>query len=1657
MSDAIAPEKMEFRVVSPKVPMPGLDALHERLQGIHDLWMKVNASMANLSTGSLFKRTQAELKDIFGRAAGSNKTISVEQAAAAAGIPNLKDFQAYIARWKSSHKELFRQVFSGGGAEFRTLDKAAEFTQKYFTSALRNARNPIEAMQAAFGKGGSSAPAAGPITASVSGPIQLIIPASQIVARVEGAVAASGGGAGGSAGGGGKGKLGPLGELPGGEGGATTLEKLTEGKNSRRFSRKELVKLGEEVETFFKQVENEFEQIKTVTTKNPVKKAQEKFRAQLSELQRNLTSALGGELNPTEIAKLYRRQAELLRSLAGGKNAAQLKELGLGSLADRTLGLATGFESRATTLDAKTQAKAAETARRQEKESEKLRTQMAAAARKDYENLWGQLLKEKDLSQSAAMKDAERRAKQDVRNQRARDRASENLGKLMNQEALGALSEAEGHQLLNALKASGFNVEQTKKSGNRARGTASTTYTATKDDGGRHYETQVRFNFKDGKAVSADVSELNRKLKETRAEAGALGGDFVRNTAKVVTWAASVGVLYKTIELASTSMRSLIDSGVQMARLDQVFTKIGGSTMDLTRDTIALAAANGRSRQEAMESAIQWSRLGLTRAQVNEAVRTSLIAANIAEISSAEATDKLSSIMMAYSLRVSDLRTVMAELNAVSNTFNVTNADMLEGLTRTAAVAKQARVPLSELIGMVGATVGGTGQSGATVGNMLKTVMSRLSDANLQKEMRQQFKIEVTAEGGSELKSFSQILAEMFVRYQDLSSAQRQSLLFQTAGATQVNRLQALLDNYVRAQVLAINAQLNLNSAERENEKIKATLRNQLQGLTSEWERFVAIQGSRGPAQALGGISETFRNVLALMNTGAGSGIATGFLAMLTAASAKVALVGLQMKSTAGSAGFLGQTMKRVAEAAGALNTISGSVIASFVSRTQANRGDTFLGLPTGRAMAGVGSATNQINIWAEASLRAANAMKASGAAGAAFFRVMGVGLRTLAVATAALSEFIAPMIVFWAASKMFNAGMEAIGLSSDKANARLAGFNEEVAKAREGANAFAQASNLFRTAGRALDNMRDPKARARFIEQINEVAFLGEEDDAARKQKQDALTREMQLLDQQGRGAENKARWEKISLEYVREETSRRAEAVARTAQAASVAREELKRLKDADASWYGRFGRNSRRTAIAAKEREAFELDDEGVKLRNAETAALERRLDADDKHLTSLERQKMALESIAEIYRMMAPDSRGGAARMQIVGNEAQVQALQRQRDQLNEQLRAFANSGQANGLESKQISDQLKQKQVELNRLMGMSPKEIDTFELNAISKGKLSLFGTDMSKESHPARIQALRDEIVALKTRGDALANMIPIEEQSARKQLQLTEEKIRALNRESEALRSTLQLRDTADRIAFGQRQAGLDVTPFDVGPTDIDRILNRRKAAIQQMHALMQDPGALNNALSLAKIYGLQNQIMQDGLELRMRVVEAEREINQIMVDRNKEFRNSLLMSGPGELLRKLAAMRMNSRGVGMGQFLTLGGGMRQDLMNLNPGQFDPRVWDLRRAIQNAGPQLPDEQFFKGQKEFEQALLWLAGHLKNFPNLVEVATATGQLATEARNAAAALGQFPGLLINLVDEVRAYLTQDGNGGGLTPRDASMLGLQLGMPMITPF
>lgn len=386
--------------------------------------------------------------------------------------------------------------------------------------------------------------------------------------------------------------------------------------------------------------------------------------------------------------------------------------------------------------------------------------------------------------------------------------------------------------------------------------------------------TQADAARKGGQSAAREaIGMTNRFTEATRNSGHALAfhtSSMLRNAATFVQWYIPAQAAMGALSAFTTGLREAVAVDRQFATLQAVFRGSSEEAQKLKEDTLALAAANGRAADEAMSAAIGWSRLGLTRVQVSEAVRTSLMAANVAEVDAGYATEKLSAIYAGYKLNVQDLPVLLSQLNAISNRYNVTNKDLLEGITRVAATARSVGVEMMDLQGIIASGVA-TGRSGAEIGNAFKYVITNTSQPEKVAKLKENFDFDMTKPTG-ELKDYLEIMRDMAELYPKLNSYQKQMFLFQTAGARQASKFADMLENFNQGQAKTIQAALDPESAMRENEKIVASLSSQLEALQSEWTALMTALGDTGLfdliAQELSNLSDQLRRASDLLNLG---------------------------------------------------------------------------------------------------------------------------------------------------------------------------------------------------------------------------------------------------------------------------------------------------------------------------------------------------------------------------------------------------------------------------------------------------------------------------------------------------------------------------------------------------------------------------------------------------------------------------------------------------------------------------------------------------------------------------------------------------------------------------------------------------------------------
>lgn len=571
-----------------------------------------------------------------------------------------------------------------------------------------------------------------------------------------------------------------------------------------------------------------------------------------------------------------------------------------------------------------------------------------------------------------------------------------------------------------------------------------------------------------GALLDARLEKVNTRLAESAREGGWAGRTFLNNTRNFMAWSASAAAVFGGLQLIHSGFESLKEIDSTTAILRTVLNGTEQDVISLRTQVLQLAADNGRGAAEAMDAAVRWARFGLSVEQTAEAVRVSLKAANVAEISTAEASQQLAAIYGSYGLEVKDLSTVLNQLNTVSNNFNVTNKDLLAGLARSSAIAKQAGLGFSELTALIGTGTGRTGRPGQEMGNAIKAVISALAKPENQDFMAK-MGVPVKEQSGA-MKGFSDVLREMYLRYNELSHAEQQEMLVKVGGARQVSRLATLLDGYIQAQYLSIMATRDQSSADRENANIRNSLISQLQSIGTEFQKLTLDSAEAGKNgffdvsmnQNMVRFLEMFSNFLRLTDKIPGGLAPVGV--MLGLMTGRLLTTAVAMDTGARKAGFLGHSLNQLRAIYSDLWATVAQLNAQLVEQ------DTLMGRMTAKTMGvKVGATAEEIgNIG---------------------------GMRKLTGMVVGLLPMLARFAGYWLLASAAMAGINWIfrqfQSDAERATAKMAGFNAELERLKalaEGAKATARLGGTLEK-GFAHLAQRNPEAARQALQQFGSVS----------------------------------------------------------------------------------------------------------------------------------------------------------------------------------------------------------------------------------------------------------------------------------------------------------------------------------------------------------------------------------------------------------------------------------------------------------------------------------------------------------------------------------------------------------------------------------------
>lgn len=395
--------------------------------------------------------------------------------------------------------------------------------------------------------------------------------------------------------------------------------------------------------------------------------------------------------------------------------------------------------------------------------------------------------------------------------------------------------------------------------------TIETKWSALKNDHGLNAQlNQLKVSL--GRVNSqADFSKWKAQLSAFRAEVKAAGKDtlslgdvFKNNLAKVSQWIGATTIIFKTWQTLREGFDVVKDLDNALIDLKKTTDATEEQYRSFYYTANQTAKELGASTKDIIQQTADWARLGYSLDEASTLSRNSAIFSAVSEdLDLTEATDGLVSMLKAFKeLDVNDsLDGIISKINEVGNNFAVSNADIVDSLTRSSSAMAAANNTFEQTVALATAATEITRDS-SQVGNALKTISMRLRGYDEETETYSDDLKEITgdianltkvasnnnqgislfeADDPNTYRSTYDILKDIADIWNEISDKNQAQLLEKLFGKQRAQVGAALISNFKQAEKAMDAMAGSAGSASKELERAQDSIVFKLNALKETW------------------------------------------------------------------------------------------------------------------------------------------------------------------------------------------------------------------------------------------------------------------------------------------------------------------------------------------------------------------------------------------------------------------------------------------------------------------------------------------------------------------------------------------------------------------------------------------------------------------------------------------------------------------------------------------------------------------------------------------------------------------------------------------------------------------------------------------------------
>lgn len=184
-------------------------------------------------------------------------------------------------------------------------------------------------------------------------------------------------------------------------------------------------------------------------------------------------------------------------------------------------------------------------------------------------------------------------------------------------------------------------------------------------------------------------------------------------------WFLSGTLFYGSLKAIGETVQTVSEVEMGVTQIQRVMSDSTFVFKEYRDELLQLGVEYGQTFETVQDIAMRWAQAGYNVVDSLELTKTSLLSLNAAEMDAQQATQGLIAIMSQWSLEATDLMGIIDKMNVTSDNYAITTQDIVEGLNRTGAAAKNMNLSIEETIGLITVLRESTGRVGKEVGKLV--------------------------------------------------------------------------------------------------------------------------------------------------------------------------------------------------------------------------------------------------------------------------------------------------------------------------------------------------------------------------------------------------------------------------------------------------------------------------------------------------------------------------------------------------------------------------------------------------------------------------------------------------------------------------------------------------------------------------------------------------------------------------------------------------------------------------------------------------------------------------------------------------------------------------------------------------------------------------